>query len=316
MSTPAVTVVVPAFNAALHIGEALSSIRSQTFRDVEVIVVDDGSSDDTVREAGRFAGDLDLTIVRQANAGPAAARNNGIGRARGRYCAFLDADDLMLPERLALQVDLLDRDPDIGLVYTDVMTFDQRGIIFPTRRAYSDPRGGLVLDRLLLDNFITTSTVMAPTARLIDVGLFSEVRRVSEDFELWLKMAARWKVGFIDRPLVQYRRSPGSLSADKLVTARCALDVVETFWRDHPEHRRRSPGVYHRSVAEHLTVAGSAAVTRGHRMAAFKYLGRALAHNPWKRRTWKSLVKAVIRPVRLAPVPGPSVGSEIGVETR
>lgn len=298
-NVPVVTVVIPAFNAERHIGEALESICAQTLRDVEVIVVDDGSSDGTVREVERFALDLDLTIVTQANAGPATARNNGIRHARTRYCAFLDSDDLMLPERLAAQAALLDREADMGLVYTDLMTFDACGIIHRTRKAFSDPHAGMVLNRLLLDNFITTSTVMAPTARLIEAGLFGEARRISEDFELWLRMAARWPVAFIDRPLVQYRRRPGSLSDDKLVTARCALDVVETFWREHPEYRKRHPGVYRHSIAEHLAVAGASALARGSRGAALSYLLRALRRDPWKRRTWKSLVKASVRPVRL-----------------
>jgi glycosyltransferase involved in cell wall biosynthesis len=306
---PIVTVVIPAFNAEPHIAEALASIRAQTVRDIEVIVVDDGSSDATVRTAAGFASDLDLTVLTQANAGPAAARNAGVRRARGRYCAFLDADDLMLPDRLAAQADLLDRDRDMGLVYTDVMTFDDRGIIHRTRRTYSDPRAGMVLDHLLLDNFITTSTVMSPTERLIEVGLFGEARRVSEDFELWLRMAARWKVGFVDRPLVQYRRRPGSLSDDKLATARCALDVVETFWHEHPQHRTRYPDVYRRSIAAHLAVAGSAAVAGGSRGAALTYLLRALRRDPWRRRTWKGLVKALVQPVRLPSNPGPAVGA-------
>src|SRR5436309_274726 len=103
-----VTVVIPAFNAESHIGGALASTRDQRQSDVEVLVVDDGSTDETVRVAERYAGDLNLTILRQRNGGPAAARNAGIRRARGRYCAFLDADDLMLPGRLAAQADLLD----------------------------------------------------------------------------------------------------------------------------------------------------------------------------------------------------------------
>jgi glycosyltransferase involved in cell wall biosynthesis len=308
VNVPVVTVVIPAFNAERYIGEALASIRGQ-IQDVEVLVVDDGSTDGTVKAAEAFAGAFELTVLRQTNAGPSAARNLGIRRARGRYCAFLDSDDLMLPGRLAAQADLLDREAEMGLVYSDLMTFDERGVVHRTRRAFSDPRGGKVLNRLLLDNFITTSTVMAPTARLIEVGLFSEARRVSEDFELWLRMAARWDVGFIDRPLVQYRSRPGSLSGDKLATARCALDVVETFWREHPDHRDRHPGVYRHSLAAHLAVAGSTAVGRGSRGAALGYLLRSLRRDPWNHRTWKSVVKALVRPVHLPSAPRPSVGT-------
>ena len=295
---PDVSVIIPAFNAAAFIGDALASIRDQTLHGVEVVVVDDGSTDDTLRVVRQFAEDLDLTILTQANAGPAAARNRGIRRARGRYCAFLDTDDVMLPDRLRAQADMLDGDSEIGLVHTDLMTFDDRGIIHRTRRAFSNPCGGMVLDQLLLNNFITTSTVMAPKARLEEAGLFGEGRRVSEDFEFWLRMAARWKVGFIDQPLVQYRRRPGSLSDDKVLSARCALDVVEQFWRQHPQHRTSRPHVYRQSVAAHLAAVGQAALVQGSRGLAVAYLGKSLTVYPWKRRSWKSLAKAMIAPVR------------------
>jgi len=307
MRDPLVSVIVPAYNAERHIGDALESIRTQTRQEIEVIVVDDGSTDGTVHEAGRYASALNLVIIAQANAGPAAARNAGIRRARGRYCAFLDSDDLMLPGRIAAQAELLEAQPSLGLVHTDLMTFDERGIIHRTRRAFSNPCGGMVLDRLLLDNFITTSTVMAPTARLLDAGLFGEERRVSEDFELWLRMAARWQVGFIDRPLVQYRRRRGSLSDDKLATALCALDVIETFWREHPQHRGAAPRIYRDSMAQHLSTAGSAALARGNRASALAFVVRSLWLDPGAARSWKALVKTLIRPRPQARAERPSI---------
>lgn len=295
---PTVTVVIPAFNAERYIGEALGSIQEQTLRDVEVLLVDDGSTDGTLREAERFAGSLDLTIVRQANAGPAAARNVGIRRARGRYCAFLDADDIMLPELLAVQTALLKTDPDLGLVLTDVMTFDERGIIHRRRWNFSEPCVGTALERLLLENFVTTSAVMAPTERLLEAGLFSEERRVAEDYELWLRMAARWKVGFIDRPLVRYRYRCGSLSYDKLASARSALEVIEVFWGEHPDYRKGHPQIRRRSLARHLANAGAAALAQGRRGMTLAYLLRSLAHDPWQRRSWKWLAKTLLVPSR------------------
>lgn len=292
-----VSVVIPAYNAERHIADALASIKEQTLRDIEVLVVDDGSTDGTLRQVERFSDSLDLIALRQANNGPAAARNAGVRRARGQYCAFLDADDVMLPERLAIQAALLDAEPDLGLVYTDLMTFDAGGIIHRTRRAFSEPCGGLVIDQLLLDNFITTSTVMAPKNKLIEAGLFSEARRISEDFELWLRIAARWPVGFIDRPLVQYRRRPGSLSANKVATGRSALEVIETFWQEHAEYRKNHPALYRRSLAHHLTAVGSAALDQGERRTALAYLLRSLAQAPWEPHSWKWLAKTIVQPI-------------------
>jgi len=308
MGTPDVSVIIPAYNAERHIGEALASIRAQTLPAVEILVVDDGSTDGTVEAVERAGAGLDVTLIRQANAGPAAARNHGIRRARGRYCAFLDADDTMLPERLAAQKALFDADAALGLVHTDLMIFDDTGIIHHTRRAFSEPCGGTVLDRLLLDNFITTSTVMAPKACLIDAGLFGEARRVSEDFELWLRMVARWKVGYIDRPLVRYRRRPGSLSDDKLASTRSALEVVEAFWREHPQHQHRQPAVYRQSVGQHLATAGMAALAGGHQRIAIGYLARSLRLNPWRRRVWRAMAKALLVPARPSSAAAPANG--------
>jgi len=152
----------------------------------------------------------------------------------------------------------------------------------------------MVLDRLLLQNFITTSTVMSPKERLIDAGLFGEERRVSEDFELWLRMAARWKVGFIDSPLVRYRRRPGSLSFDKLVSARSRLEVIEAFWRAHPDYLRSHPQIHRRSLARTLTNAGAAALAQERRRTALAYLLRSLRHEAGALTTWKWMAKIFV----------------------
>jgi hypothetical protein len=143
---------------------------------------------------------------------------------------------------------------------------------------------------------VTTSAVMAPTARLIEAGLFSVDRRVGEDYELWLRLAVRWNVACIERPLVRYRYTQGSLSSDKLYSARCALDVIETFWREHPDYRRQQGSLRHRSLARHLRNAGSAAAVKGERGAAFAYLFRAIWHEPMALASWKSVVKTLVLP--------------------
>jgi glycosyltransferase involved in cell wall biosynthesis len=306
-------VIIPAYNAERYIGDALASVRGQ-MRDMEVLVVDDGSTDGTVKAAEAFADAFDLTVLRQKNGGPSAARNIAIQRARSPYIAFLDADDVMLPQRLATQTELLDRERDIALVHTDLMTFDDSGIIHRTRRAFSNPCGGMVLDRLLMDNFITTSTVMARTEQLIAAGMFNVARPISHDFELWLRMAARWKIGYIDHPFIQYRYVQGSVSADKLASARDALAVIEAFWREHPQDRQRYPDIHRRSIGEYLAVAGSAAAARGERGAALGYLVRSLRWDASNRRAWKSLAKVMIRKTNVARRPRPSPAApEVGV---
>lgn len=294
---PAVSVVIPTYNSAATLGETLASVRDQTFKDLEVVLADDGSSDDTVSVAEPFAKFLELTILRQTNAGPGAARNAGIRAARGRYCAFVDADDLMMPERLAQQAALLDADPELGLVHSDLVTFDERGIIHKSRRAFSNPCGGQILEPLLLNNFITTSTVMAPTARLIEVGLFDERRRISEDFDLWLRIAERWPSGFIDHPLVRYRRRPGSASDDKLATGLAALEVIEQFWRAHTEFGAQNPALKRKSLGAHLSTASAAALGQHQNVMALRFVLQSLAYDTANLSAWKQLAKIVLAPL-------------------
>jgi glycosyltransferase involved in cell wall biosynthesis len=289
-----VSVVIPTFNAESFVGEALQSVHDQTLKAVEVIIVDDGSTDGTLRVVEGFRDSLDLTIVRQPNAGPSAARNTGIRRARGRYCAFLDADDVMLPQLLSIGSAVLDAQADVGFVLTNVLTFDGRGPIQFKRWNLSTAPGETVLDKLLVENFVTTSAVMVRTERLIEAGLFNERRRVAEDYELWLSLASRWKVGLIDESLVRYRYTQGSLSSDKLFSARSALEVVETFWREHPDYARDRASVRRQSLGRHLANAGHAAAAQGRRLIALGYFARSLRYCPHTLGTWKGLVKISI----------------------
>jgi glycosyltransferase involved in cell wall biosynthesis len=295
MSAPAVSVIIPAYNAAHHIVESLASVQQQTLKDVEVIVVDDGSKDATVATVAPFASSLDLVLIEQANAGAAAARNVGILHARSRYCAFLDADDVMLPERLELQVRLLDEQPDVALVHTDLVTFNEQGTVHHTRRVFSNPLGGSgVLEGLLLDNFITTSTATGRTDKLIEAGMFPPRWRISHDFELWLRMAAKWPVAYIDRPLLRYRYSPGSLSNNRLKTAIDAFGVIRAFWDEHPDYRAAHPALYRRSLGIHLSTLGYTSLGAGNRRDALRYLLRSLRLAPRELATWKALAKTVL----------------------
>ncbi len=289
---PKVTVIMPAYNAEAYIGDALRSVAAQTMQDLEVVVVDDGSTDGTVEAARAFADSFELAVLEQKNRGPSAARNLAIRSARGRYCAFLDADDIMLPELLAEQSAVLDADADVGLVFTDIVTFDDGGTIKEAYWRLADTRNPFA--RLVEDNFVTTSAVMAPTERLIAAGLFPEDRRVAEDYELWLELAVRWKMSVIPRSLVRYRYASGSLSSNRLYSARCALEVIEEFWRRHPDLRRSEPSLYRRSIARHTRNMGVAALAENRRCAAFRYLVKAVCGDPGRVTTWKALAKVLL----------------------
>ena len=217
------TVVIPAHNATAFLGEALRSALDQTFEDLEIVVVDDGSTDATAALAASF-GEV-VRVILQPNRGPAAARNRGIREARGRFIAFLDADDLWDAEMVSSQVAALEADPAIGLVSTNCWYTDGRRLVPVVRTAQRIAHSGHVYRRLVRENFIVTSTVMARRECLDAVGGFDEALHVSEDYDLWLRLSRVYPFRFLDRPLARYRiHTQGAFgNLEKRLTARIRI---------------------------------------------------------------------------------------------
>jgi glycosyltransferase involved in cell wall biosynthesis len=230
-SMPEVSVVIPAYNAGRTITAALQSVFAQTWRNYEVIVVDDGSTDDT---ALRVA-DCGSTVqyIRQDNAGPANARNQGIRRASGRLIAFLDADDVWLPRKLQRQVAYFARFPETGLLHTATLV---NRAPMPTLRETTD---ALLIDaaaepprRVFADLFhgtvdVNTLTVMVRRDVVTELGGFDEHRELHvEDWDLWLRIAAAHPVGYLPFPLAVHRPG-GSMSSEVEKTFRGQRLVIE-----------------------------------------------------------------------------------------
>jgi cellulose synthase/poly-beta-1,6-N-acetylglucosamine synthase-like glycosyltransferase len=203
---PTVSVIIPAYNAALYVGEALGSVFEQTFRDFEVIVIDDGSTDDTARVVQRASAGR-ARYLRQPNAGPSASRNRGVLESSSSLICFLDADDVWMKDKLTRQVECLQRNPQAGLVYTDY----SRGRLQETSpgsrlKAYSHKGSGNVFYNLLRQNFIHTSSVMLRREVLPSAGLFDPNLRGTEDLELWLRIARNNAFAYLDESLVFVRQ--------------------------------------------------------------------------------------------------------------
>ncbi len=199
-AAPSIAFVIPAYNAANVIGEAIRSARSQTAPAVEIIVVDDGSRENTAEIAKREG----ARVIRQANGGPAAARNTGIRATDAEWIALLDADDLCFPTRLERQIPHM-HDPAVAVVSSDA--------VVPGRP--SSRPGEITFDLLWRKNWIRTSSVVLRKAAWQAVGGFDEDRELIgvEDYNLWLRLAhAGWRFTYLDEALVDYRPSPTSLT--------------------------------------------------------------------------------------------------------
>ena len=203
-----VSAIIPAFNAGRTLRRAIESVLRQTHPIEEIIVVDDGSSDATLKIAKSFA--PGVRCISQSNSGVAAARNAGAAAAAGRWLAFLDADDYWLPHKSAAQVALAAAEPEVVLLYGSFQEFDNQG---PTRSMPAHhPR--LLWPELRFHNPLATSTVMLRRDVFVDVGGFDESLRHCEDWDLWVRCLARGRFACTQEPVMMYENLNAGLSSD------------------------------------------------------------------------------------------------------
>ncbi|HRP72399.1 MAG TPA: glycosyltransferase [Luteimonas sp.] len=270
---PETSVIIPTWNRRELIGRAIDSVLAQTRPVDEVIVVDDGSTDDTQAYLADRYGER-ISCIRQANAGVSAARNRGLAMARGRYIALLDSDDEWLPEKTQRQVAFLDANPGVGMVLCNVMRMDPDGSmidVFDRRRQI--PEDGPALRWVLRDPALAPLSVLMRREVYEDVGGFDEALRTAEDLDFHLRVAARWPIGVVAEPLARALRGHDGLSAlasteDDYITvmeraARAAVGLV-------PEDDRRQ------ALATAYVKNAESCVWRGRYREAY-----ALARKAW-----------------------------------
>lgn len=201
-----VSVIIPVYNQARFVSEAIESALAQTYSSYEVIVVNDGSTDNTAEVLAAFAGDPRVRIVDQSNRGVAAARNAGAGTSAGDLLAFLDADDVWLPQKLENQVARFKQDPSLGLVHCGVVEIDGNGT--PLRERTDGLEGNVALDLLLFERTVILgggSGAMIPAKVFTEIGGFDERMSTSADWDLFFRIASHYGVGFVPEVLLRYR---------------------------------------------------------------------------------------------------------------
>lgn len=223
MAPPLVSVIIPTYNCAPYLGETIRSVFRQAYRHLEVIVVDGDSRDHTRAALAPYRDRI--VWLQQEPRGIAAARNLGIQHAHGELIAFQDADDVWLPEKLKVQVRAFERHPDVALVFTDTMKFDDGGIVQESAsgdmlrdwcREHGSPGShvgyGSIYKELLVGNCIHTSSAVVRRSALDDVGVFDETFTTCEDYDLWLRIAQQYPVVYINRVFCHYRLRADGLS--------------------------------------------------------------------------------------------------------
>jgi len=212
---PLVSVIVPCFNAQRFIVETLDSIFHQTYTNIEVIVIDDGSIDATIELISRYkcTSKAKLHLYMQGHCGPSAARNKGIWSAEGDFIAFLDADDYWMPRKLEMQLPLMTQSKDCVFSHSPEQVVDEKGQqVGLSQRKLAVPDS--YLESLLVVNCVSTSTVVARTTAVKSVGGFDSSFRTCEDWDLWIRLAQLGSIAYLDEPMTAYRLHSANTHAD------------------------------------------------------------------------------------------------------
>lgn len=246
-----ISVIIPSYNCVMFITQAIESVLNQTYTDYEIIVVDDGSTDDTKSVLASINDDR-LVVTEQSNQGASAARNHGLELSRGELVAFLDADDIWFSQKLEKQVEVFEKYPDIIAVFSNfhitsvnnaILSVDgikQDYAIFKDEHKKIDDLfnftennvyKGDVINSLFLGNFIKTSSFVVKRSALEKTGFFDPGLITQEDYDLWLRLSLLGEFAYIDEPLLNRSKRPGQLTSDsnKLRIAEDVVTVVEKF---------------------------------------------------------------------------------------
>jgi glycosyltransferase involved in cell wall biosynthesis len=226
--TPAVTVVIPAYNSARYVKQALDSVKAQIFTDYEVIVVNDGSDDREELQQILNAHPLPVVYISQENKGVSAARNAAIRVGRGEFYAQLDADDQWTSDYLDVQLGILKNNPDVALVYPNATIIGDGATADLEFMKVSPSEGEVNFESLVRQKCVVMTCVTARMSAIREAGMFDESIRSCEDFDLWVRiMKSGGRIVYHRRPLVLYRRHEGSLSSDRVWMTRNLLAVFE-----------------------------------------------------------------------------------------
>ena len=286
-----VSVVIATYNMAKYLPIAVRSALAQTYSNIEIHVVDDGSTDNTRDVMREFENDPRVIYHWQENQGQARAKNKGILESRGEYVAFLDADDMWLPEKLEKQIPLLEASERTGVVYSMFSCMDADGNPIPTgprplhRQRITGP--------LLIDNFVGFNTTVVRRRCFEELGAFDESLPMGIDYALWLRFSTRYEFDYVAEPLVYYRVWPGQMSTNFKRRYECAERIMTDFLASNP-------GAVDRATIQEAwahTYAGRGhcfRVVENDKLRALRDFARALSYKPLYLWAWKGIAKLIL----------------------
>jgi len=294
-----VSVIIPTFNRGYIVAEAIESVLSQTYRDFEIIVVDDGSTDNT-REVLEPYRDR-IRYFYQENKGVAGARNKGIEESRGAFIAFLDSDDIWLPEKLERQRQLFDHCPELGLVYTRFWR-----VYYGGQKKKLEPKDkylkkGYIYPQVLFTYLIWAGSVMARKDCFNRVGRFNTSLPLVQDRDMWLRIAREFKISFVNEPLVINRIQKDTVWASTSDTQRPMPEKEEMIRVAYRRFTRREKIRYFLTYRFKLSTEYAKGAKSNLKAAKYSVSKRlyykAILYYPFRFKYWRGLIKS-LKPVK------------------
>lgn len=277
---PLVSVIVPTYNRLELLKETVASVQSQTFRDFELIVVDDGSTDGTLDWLGTVPG---IRFCSQPNSGIAASRNKGASLSLGKWLAFLDHDDLWDVSKLEVQVEYAQKNPELGMLAIRHVRLGSR--IGPCR-APEWIKGDLFLKEYS-ESFIHTSSVMIRRDVFDAVNGFPTEYRFADEFDVWLKIARSHPIAFYNQPLVFIRLYDSNTSHNRVGVRTDTYDILTK----HYDPARIPKDVYLRTMSDHDISFGRAFVNSGDVHKGLEWFRKSIERTPFRFRSWRYYLK-------------------------
>ncbi|SNC74370.1 Glycosyltransferase involved in cell wall bisynthesis [Marinobacter sp. es.048] len=285
-----VSVVTPTYNRARFLPDAVASVLAQTYADLELIVVDDGSVDNTRKVLEPFLSDGRVRYFYQENQGQSHARNHAIEQATGDFIAFLDSDDLWAPYKLKKQLAILKANPDVDVIHGDEAMIDEQGsvISLENMKRYS----GYITRYLLADNSVSIATVLVRRRCFDEMGGFDTSMGVADDYELWLRFSARYLFHYEPCIVASYRVMADQISSDKRRRFAANEKIIRTFLARHGEvlsvrDRRWGLARFFCRKARYFASVGERYVATG-------AVARAFWYAPLAPVVWRALYRVIV----------------------
>lgn len=287
---PLISIVTPTYNRSKFLPEAIDSVLGQTYDNFELLIIDDGSTDDTRVLIEAYQKDPRIRYFYQSNQGQSVARNKGIAESSGEFICFLDSDNAWLPYKLERSLLEFERFPGAHIVYGDGIIIDELSneLGKSTMQRYS----GRITHRLLKDNFISMNTTMTRRQCFDEMGGFNESDRVAEDYELWLRFSTKFEFRYIPESLGFYREMEHQISSDKEQRLDGNERLLLKFLEQYPDSvtgKQRQRGLsyfYIRKARYEMSVKAF--------RAALSDIAKGIKYDPWWQGPWRALAKMVI----------------------